>query len=149
MFRYPAYPNLYPPPEREPLLTVKAPETCHQLDPKTYQELMGERLTWMIWQWMRSDGHSLEETHQILNQFTARTAPAQTTPTLPEERDDIEISMWCEDWAQTLIQGNAWVWEALAQADLPAATLTPHTPNYSRVLDIHNDTQLSTWLDAV
>lgn len=149
MFRYPTYPKIWTPPNQQAVLVVKVPEDCQQISEQTYRELMEQRLTWLIWQEIETEGQSLEAAQLLLAQFVQATAPAQSSPDLPETTDPEEIAMWCQDWAQTLVTGNEAVREALNQAEPPARPLTKTSSTYSTVLELHDSTHLSTWLAEV
>ena len=150
MSNYSQYPKIWAPPiEKQELLMVKAPEKCLQLEFQTYQTLMQERLVWMIAEWMTTYGHSLEETARELIRFTAQTALTQFTPRLPENpEDETEMEMWQEEWAETIVLGNDFVKERLTLAELPASPCEPSDPQYSSLMERHNEIQLSTWLSA-
>lgn len=147
MFRYPTYPNLWIPTDQSAILIVKVPALIHQLDWPRYQTLMEERLTWMIWRQMQETGW--ENTLQQLTQFLNETAPSQFPPEIDDPSDLDEIAMACQDWAQTLVHGNEIVREAIALADFSVQPITPANSTYSDMLDLHNDTSLSTWLTEV
>ena len=150
MFPYPTYPYLWSPQENSEILTVKVPQNYPHLSDRIYRTLMEERLSWLMWEAMKTEGHGLSEIHQTLNQFLSQTAPAQMPPDLPEETEDPDDQLqWTQDWAQALVQGNEFVWEALNAADLSLPTLAPDSALYSSGLDLHNGITLHTWLDTV
>lgn len=150
MSNYSQYPKIWAPTtERQDLLMVKAPATCLQLDFPTYQTLIQERLVWMITEWMTTYGHSLKETAKELIGFTAQTALTQFTPRLPENpEDETEMEMWREEWAEAIVLGNDFVKERLTLAELPASPIEQSNPQYSSLVERHNEIQLSTWLSA-
>ena len=150
MFPYPTYPYLWSPQENPEMLTVKVPQEYIHLTDRIYRTLMEERLSWLIWEAMTTEGHSLTDIHQTLSQFLSQTAPTQMPPNLPDNLEDQDDTIqWCQDWAQTLVQGNEIVRIALNTADLTIPTLTPDSSLYSSGLDLHNSTTLLTWLDTV
>lgn len=150
MFPYPTYPYLWSPQENPEILTVKVPQEYTHLTDRIYQTLMEERLSWLMWKAMTTEGHHLTEVHQTLSQFLSQTAPTQMPPNLPDSLEDEDDKIqWCQDWAQTLVQGNEIVLMALNTADLTIPTLTPDSSLYSNGLDLHNSITLHTWLDTV
>ena len=150
MFPYPTYPNLWSPQEDPEILTVKVPQDYANLTDRIYRTLMEERLSWLMWEAMTTEGHSLTDIHQTLSQFLSQTAPTQMPPNLPDNLEDEDDTIqWCQDWAQTLVQSNEIVLMALNTADLTIPTLTPDSSLYSNGLDLHNSITLQTWLDTV
>ena len=150
MFPYPTYPYLWSPQESPEILTVKVPQEYANLTDRIYRTLMEERLSWLMWEAMTTEGYRLTEVHQTLSQFLSQTAPTQMPPDLPDSLEDPDDKIqWCQDWAQALVQGNEIVRIALNTADLTIPTLTPDSSHYSSGLDLHNSITLHTWLDTV
>ena len=150
MFPYPTYPTLWSPQESPEMLTVKVPQEYANLTDRIYRTLIEERLSWLMWEAMTTEGHRLTEVHQTLSQFLSQTAPTQMPPDLPDSLEDPDDKIqWCQDWAQALVQGNEIVRIALNTADLTIPTLTPDSSHYSSGLDLHNSITLHTWLDTV
>ena len=150
MFPYPTYPHIWSPQETPDILTVKVPQNYTELTDRIYRELMEERLSWLMWEAMTTEGHPLTDIHQTLNQFLSQTAPSQMPPDLPADLEDSDDMIhWCQDWAQTLVQGNEIIRIALNTADLSLQPLTPDSSLYSSGIERHNKTTLHTWLDTV
>ena len=120
------------------------------LTDRIYRTLMEERLSWLMREAMTTEGYPLTDIHQTLSQFLSQTAPTQMPPNLPDSLEDEDDKIqWCQDWAQTLVQGNEIVLMALNTAELTILPLTPDSSPYSSGLDLHNSTTLYTWLDTV
>ena len=150
MFPYPTYPKIWRPQENPEILTVKVPQSHTQLTDHIYRELMEERLSWLMWEAMTTEGHALTEVHQTLSQFLSQTAPTQMPPDLPDTPEDPDDRIqWCQDWAQALVQGNEIVRMTLNTADLTIAPLTPDSSLYSSGIELHDKTTLHIWLDTV
>lgn len=56
--------------------------------------------------------------------------------------------MWREEWAEAIVLGNDFVKERLTLAELPESPLEQSNPQYSSLLERHNEIQLSAWLSA-
>jgi hypothetical protein len=151
MGQYDTYPHIWAPPRSQALCVVRVPQSLRALDQATYLELMPQRVSWMIQQWMQEMDSNPEETQAFLSQMLQRLDPVQRIPSLQtDSAQDYALMQWQSAWATLLIRDN-WRFkhllpEAMGNQTFPVHPVSPSQPSYQDLLDLHQETSLESWL---
>ncbi|MDB9525199.1 hypothetical protein PN498_04310 [Oscillatoria sp. CS-180] len=148
--QYPNFPNLWTLENLGALFIVKVPPELAQLSKATYRQLMQTRLDSMIQAAVSETSQS--ETQQWLASTLSQLDWAQEIPVLETDADrDFALEYWRQQWAETLILSNWRFQERLSHygASFPATPVTPHYPDYSDWLSLHDETPLAAWLSEL
>jgi hypothetical protein len=102
MKEYSSLPRMFrpEPADSATLLLIRIPEEQQELTRVEYFELLGQRIEWMIHQWLRFE--TLNQTHKRLDKALAQLCSYQAPPTLTEEAD----RAWTAEWAATFMEYN-------------------------------------------
>ncbi|MEM8716549.1 MAG: hypothetical protein AAGE92_12370, partial [Cyanobacteria bacterium P01_G01_bin.4] len=135
----------------------RVPQAVHRIDQTSNQQLMRERLMWMIQEWGESEVER-RSAHSLLMGFVNQTEPAQITPELPEVlTDSVEIQMWTEEWTQAIVMGNSTLMENLVLEGFgkdvgpvfPVTSIDQTHLDYQEQLEAHNEMGLEEWLEGL
>jgi hypothetical protein len=102
MNEYSTLPRMFRPEPRDraTLFLIKVPDEKLELSRQEYYELLGQRIEWMIHQWLRVE--TLNQTHDRMSNALSRLCCYQQPPRLTEEAD----WAWTAEWAATFLEYN-------------------------------------------
>jgi hypothetical protein len=121
------------------LLMVRLPETLQVLEYKAYCDFLGQRIEWMIQQWLQVE--TLPQTHRRLEQALYHLNSSQQAPTLPSE----PTWVWTSDWAATFLEYNDVLGQKLEQA-FPVTLRMMNLDREEQWSLAHDQTTLADWL---
>lgn len=151
---YSTYSRLWVARQAPALLSIKAPGTAKRLDEETYLVLLQQRVSWMMQSWLRNLQGSQAELEKLL-----RSASVQIWPQFASERSLLagdeencsSLKNWCSEWAEILVQESDRILEVLYLEGIqfPVMTWDANHPNFQEMADLHDETDIETWLSLL
>lgn len=152
MNRYEDYPQIWAPTHYPSLFVVKVPEAIATLEEKSYRNLMVERVSWMIQQWVSYT--SLQDTQKLLATTLSELHPSQDYPLIDPDEETFSEMIWRQEWGETFILHNHRFSEALwlmgmDETGFPVNPFNSSHPEFDRLTEVHQETDLETWLSEL
>jgi len=148
---YSAYPRVWVAGQSLALLVIKAPSAAKRLDEETYLVLLQKRVSWMMQCWLQDLKGSQADLEHLLNRTITQFHPDSASETVPFSGDDEDwpsLKQWCSEWAETIVQESDRITDLLHLEGIqfPVATWDSSHPQFQETCDLHNETDLETWL---
>jgi hypothetical protein len=141
MHDYSNYPEIFRPEPKalSSLLMVRVSEEMRELTRQDYQELLSDRIEWMIRQWLKQESQA--QTQQRLATSLYHLNSSQEPPDLIAE----PLWAWTLAWAETFIENNEVLMQKLAQA-FPVTRRMENLDRLEHLVIAHDETNLADWL---